>query len=104
MKYKNLKQGDKVVILSGDYKKKIGILLRILRKKDQVIVKGLNLIKKHIKPSNKNEKGRIETKEAPIHISNVAFLDTQLNKPTRLGYKFIEGKKMRYAIKSKTIM
>lgn len=99
-----LKLGDKVIVLSGKHKKQIGILLKIFKKKNFVLVKGVNLIKKHIKPTKHQSKGKINIEEGPIHISNIAFFDVKNNHSTRLGVKFIDNKKVRYAIKSKILL
>lgn len=70
-----IKKGDKVKILSGNYKNKKGEILKILKKQYKAIIKGINIIKKHIKPSSKNPKGKIEKKESPIHISNIILIN-----------------------------
>ncbi|WP_185882253.1 50S ribosomal protein L24 [Blattabacterium cuenoti] len=70
-KNKSIKTGDKVIILSGNYKKSHGIVSKIIKKKNKIIIQGINLVKKHIKPNSKNTKGGIIEIEAAIHISNV---------------------------------
>ena len=67
----SIKKGDHVVVLSGKYRGKAGRVLRVLRKKDRLVVEGINVIKRHTRPSQRNPKGGILEKEAPIHISNV---------------------------------
>ena len=66
-----IKKGDQVVVLSGKYRGKAGRVLRVLPKKDRVVVEGVNVIKRHTRPSQRNPKGGILEKEAPIHVSNV---------------------------------
>ncbi|QCI27325.1 50S ribosomal protein L24 [Buchnera aphidicola] len=88
---------DKVIVLSGKNKGKIGIVACISSNKQKVIVKGINIIKKHQKgiPSKNINSGIIE-KEAFIHISNIAILNPVTKKADRIGFKFISGKKMRF--------
>ncbi|ACL30303.1 50S ribosomal protein L24 [Buchnera aphidicola str. APS (Acyrthosiphon pisum)] len=91
-----LRRNDSVVILTGKDKGKTGIIKNILSL-NQVIVKGLNLIKKHQKPvPSQNKSGGIIEKEAPIHISNIAILNPESNKADRIGFRFEEGRKVRF--------
>ncbi len=95
-----VKKGDQVQILTGKDKGKQGEILEVFRKTDRLIVKGFNMITKHVKPSAINPEGGIETKEAPIHISNVMVIDNQGN-PTKVGRrKNAEGKLERFSKKS----
>ena len=80
-----IKRGDKVVVTTGKDKGKEGKVLVVDRKKDRVIVEGVNMIKKHQKVNAANQKGGIISKEAPIHVSNVMFL--YKGKPTKIGYQ-----------------
>lgn len=96
----HLKKSDKVQVLAGKDKGKQGVILSIIAKKDRVIVEGINMIKKHAKPSNDNPQGGILNIEAPIHMSNVALLDPKSGKPTRVGYKIVGDEKVRVAKKS----
>ncbi|EUJ40819.1 50S ribosomal protein L24 [Brochothrix campestris FSL F6-1037] len=89
----HLKKGDKVQVLAGKDKGKQGVILSILAKKDRVLVEGINMIKKHAKPSNDNPQGGILNIEAPIHMSNVALLDPKSGKPTRVGFKIVGDEK-----------
>ena len=98
-KYK-LRKGDDVVIISGRDKGKKGSILRVLRSKDSVIVDGVNVVKRHTRPSQAQPGGIID-KEAPIHISNVALADPKNGTATRVGYKFLEdGRKVRISKQS----
>lgn len=72
--------GDNVRIIAGKDKGKEGKIIRTLKKKDQVVVEGLNIVKKHSKPNNTNDKGGIFSVEAPIHVSNVKVIDTKATK------------------------
>lgn len=96
----HVKKGDKVQVITGKDKGKQGTVLVALPKQNRVIVEGINFIKKHSKPSQMNPQGGIITKEAPIHVSNVMPLDPKNGEPTRVGYKLVDGKKVRFAKKS----
>jgi large subunit ribosomal protein L24 len=93
----HVKKGDKVVVISGKDKGKQGTILSAYPKQNRVIVEGINIVKKHSKPSQLNPQGGIISKEAAIHVSNVMPLDPKSGKPTRVGYKIENGKKVRVA-------
>jgi large subunit ribosomal protein L24 len=95
-----IKKGDKVQVLAGAYKGKQGQVLVIYPEKNRAIVEGINIVKKHKKPSAENPQGSIIEKEASIHISNLALLDPKSGKPTRVSYKIDGEKKVRVATKS----
>ncbi|MFP6707237.1 MAG: 50S ribosomal protein L24 [Alphaproteobacteria bacterium] len=95
-----LKKGDDVVVVSGRDKGKKGSILRVLREDDRVLVDGVNMVKRHTRPSQ-TQPGGIVAKEAPIHISNVALADPKDGSATRVGYKLLEdGRKVRFAKQS----
>ncbi len=95
-----IKQGDKVVVIAGKDKGKEGVVTKTLRNDNKVIVEGVNIVKKHIKP-NGGENGRIAEVEAPIHVSNVMMLDPKTKKGTKIGYTTNkDGKKIRVSKKS----
>ena len=96
----HIKKGDTVYVNAGNDKGKTGKVLRVIPAEDRAIVEGINLVSKHTKPNSKQPQGGIVKQEAPIHISNVNLIDPQSNKPTRVGYKIEDGKKIRYAKKS----
>lgn len=96
----HVKKGDKVQVISGKDKGKQGVILEAYPKKDRVLVEGVNVIKKHSKPSQMNPQGGIISQEAPIHVSNVMPIDPKTGKPTRVGYKVVDGMKVRIAKKS----
>jgi large subunit ribosomal protein L24 len=99
-----IKAGDKVVVIAGKDKGKVGKVLKVLPEEERVIVEGVRIVKKHLRPSQKYPEGGIIEKEAPIHISNVMLLDPKTNKPTRVGIKIVDGKKYRYAKRSGEII
>ena len=95
-----LKKGDKVIVIAGKDKGKTGEITKVLVKENKVLISGINVAKRHTKPSQENA-GGIVSKEMPIHISNVAFVDPKTSKPTRLGVKVDkDGRKVRVAKKS----
>ena len=95
-----IKKGDNVQVVSGKDKGKTGEVIRVLRADDRVMVRGVNVIKRHTKASQTSTGGIIE-REAAIHISNVALVDPKSNEATRVGYRFLEdGRKVRFAKRS----
>lgn len=82
-----VKVGDNVKVLAGKDKGKEGKILKTLKKKDKVVVEGINIVKKHSKPNNSNEKGGIFDVEAPIHVSNVKVVETTTKKETKKAVK-----------------
>lgn len=95
-----IKKGDKVVVTTGKDKGKQGEIVRVIPSDDRVVVSGVNVVKRHTKPS-KLSAGGIEEVERSIHISNVQLADPKTGKPTRFGVKVLDdGKKVRYAKKS----
>lgn len=100
MKKLHIKKGDTVYVNAGNDKGKTGKVLTVIPAKDRVIVEGVNVVSKHTKPNAKQPQGGIVKQEAGIHVSNVQLIDPAQNKPTRVGHKFVDGKKVRYAKKS----
>ena len=97
---KKIRKGDNVIVLTGADKGKTGDVLRVFPKEQRVIVQGTNLVKRHNQPSANNP-GGIDEKEAPIHVSNVAIVDPETGKPTKIGFKVLEDKrKVRIARRS----
>jgi len=95
-----LKKGDKVVITTGKDKGKTGEITTVLPKENKVIVAGINVAKRHTKPTQESA-GGIVSKEMPIHVSNVAYIDPKDGKATRIGYKVEKGgRKVRVAKRS----
>ena len=98
----NFKVGDKVVVIAGKYKGKEGKIIKTLKNDNKVVVEGINMVTKHVKPSAQNENGGIIKVEAPIHASNVMILDPKTKKRTRIAHEIDEnGKKHRISVKSK---
>ena len=98
-----IKRGDNVKVIAGDDKGATGVVIKVLPKEGRVIVQGVNIVKKHRKPSQSNPDGSIEEREAPIHISNVALIDPKskkAKKPVRVGFDFENGKKIRVCHKT----
>ena len=96
----NIKKGDNVIVLAGDDRGKTGRVLSVQLEKQRAIVEGVNIVSKSTKPSAKHPQGGIIKIEAPIHVSNLALVDPKTGKPTRVGYKVVDGKKVRIAKKS----
>lgn len=99
----HLKKGDKVIVLSGDNRGETGVIKEMITKENRAIVDGLNLVSKHIKPTE-NSAGGIVKKEAPIHISNLQLVDPKTGKGTRTGRKNVDGKSLRYSKKTGEII
>lgn len=98
----NFKVGDKVVVIAGKDKGKEGKIIKTLKNDNKVVVEGVNIVTKHVKPNAQNENGGIIKVEAPIHASNVMIIDPKTKKRTRIAHEIDEnGKKHRISVKSK---
>lgn len=96
-----LKKGDKVVVITGKDKNKSGKILQILKKDNRVVVEGINVVKRHQKPTASDQTGGIIEKEAPIHISNIMIVDSKTGKGTRINREINkDGKKVKISKKS----
>lgn len=96
-----LKKGDKVVVIAGKSKGLSAAIVRVLPKENMVVLDGLNLVKRHRKPSKQSRKGQIVDKTMPIHASNVMLVDPKSGKPTRIRIvRDAEGNRERVAVKS----
>ncbi|MEO8811448.1 MAG: 50S ribosomal protein L24 [Caulobacteraceae bacterium] len=91
-----IKKGDRVVLLAGKDKGRSGQVSKVLPKESRVFVSGLNLVKRHVKPTQADPQGGVKTKEASVHVSNVAIADAN-GKPTRVGFRIDGDKKVRVA-------
>ena len=91
-----IKTGDTVRVIAGDHKGSEGKVLTVFIEKNKAIVEGVNMIKKHMKPSAQNPQGGIVEKEAALQISNLSLINSK-GETTRVGYRMEDGKKVRYA-------
>src|SRR5215470_14848699 len=95
-----VRKGDRVIVLSGRDKGKKGEVFKVMPKEGRALVRGVNMVRRHQRQTAKEE-GGIVSKEAPIHLSNLALEDPKDGKPTRIGFKFLQdGKKVRFAKRS----
>ncbi|AVM30265.1 50S ribosomal protein L24 [Brucella melitensis] len=94
-----IRKGDSVVVLSGKDKGRKGEVLKVTPKDEQALVSGINIVKRHQRQTQTQEAGII-SKEAPIHLSNLAIADPKDGKPTRVGFRVEDGKKVRVAKRS----
>ena len=95
-----IKKGDQVIVLAGRDKGKKGEVLRVIPKENRAIVQGVNIVKRHTRPSQTQSGGIIE-REASIHVSNLAHVDPKTGDPTRVGFRFLEdSRKVRFAKRS----
>lgn len=91
----NIRKGDKVEVITGKDKGKQGVVLRGIPQTQRVLVDGVNMVKKAMRPTQQNPQGGIVTKEAPIHVSNVMLVCPSCGKPARVSNKRVDGKKVR---------
>ncbi len=96
-----IKKGDKVIVISGAAKGSRGEVLRVLPKQDRAVVQGIAIAKRHTKPKGVGQPGGIVEREAAVHLSNLALVDPESNKATRVGFRVLDdGRKVRVARKS----
>ncbi|MBK8907568.1 MAG: 50S ribosomal protein L24 [Rhodospirillales bacterium] len=99
-----IRKGDRVVVLTGRGKGRTGEVLKMMPKEERAIVQGVNMVKRHTRPTQTTQGGIVE-KEAPVHVSNLAHADPGDGKPTRVGFKFLDdGRKVRFAKRSGEII
>jgi len=95
-----IKKGDKVVVTTGRDKGRTGEVVQVMPKEERALVRGVNMVKRHQRQTM-NQEGGIISKEAPVHLSNLAYADPQDGKPTRVGFKVLDdGRKVRFAKRS----
>ena len=99
-----IRKGDRVVCISGKDKGKSGIVMEVHPKQQRVLVEGLNIVKRHTKPRPPNEPGVVIEKPAPIHLSNVALIDPQDVRPTRVRIEVKDGERVRVAARSGEVL
>ena len=103
-KIKRIRKGDNVIVVSGRDKGKSGSVLRVFQDDERLIVQGVHVVKRHMRPSQTQAGGIVE-KEATIHVSNVSLVDPDGGEPTRVGFRILEdGRKVRYAKRSGEMM
>ena len=91
-----IKKGDRIVVLAGKDKGRQGSVLKVIPKEDRVVVEGINMIQRHTRATQADPQGGIRSREATLHVSNVAIVDSK-GKPTRVGFRVEDGKKVRVA-------
>ena len=91
-----IKKGDRVVVLTGKDKGRQGAVLKVFPQEQRVLVEGLNMVQRHTRPTQFDPQGGIKNKEAPLHVSNVALVDSK-GKATRVGFRMEGDKKVRFA-------
>ena len=96
----HIKKDDTVLVITGKDKGKKGKVLKVYPKTERVLVEGVNIQTKHRKPNNQMRQGAIEHKEGPVHVSNLMYWDNKEKAPTRVGYRFKDGKKIRVSKKT----
>ena len=99
-----IKSGDTVRVLAGDHKGSEGKVLKVLTDKNKAIVEGVNMVKKHMKPSAQSPQGGIVEKEASIQISNISLIDPKTKETTRVGIRVEGDKKVRFSKKSNQVL
>jgi large subunit ribosomal protein L24 len=100
-----LKKNDMVMIISGENKGQTGRIVRVIPDKNRAVVEGRNMVKRHTKPSQKNQQGGIIDKESPIHLSNLMLVCPKTGKATRIGTRILEnGRRVRFSKKAKELV
>lgn len=99
-----IKKGDKVQVITGADKGTVAEVTKVFPSKDMILVEGVNMKTKHMKPTQQNPDGGIEEHEAPIHVSNVMAYDSKAKKASRISYKEEKGKKVRVYTKSGAVV
>jgi large subunit ribosomal protein L24 len=102
----NIRKNDNVIVIAGNSRGKSGKVLKVYPETRRIIVEGVNIMKRHTKPNQRNPQGGIVQREAPIHMSNVMLLDPKSNQPTRVGTRVVKdettGKKRRMRVAKAT--
>ena len=99
-----IKKNDSVMIIAGKERGKIGKVIRIQPQQERAVVERLNMVKRHVKPRGPQDPGGILEKEASIHLSNVMLVDPQDGRPTRVGFKVVDGRKMRVSRRTGNVL
>lgn len=99
-----IKKNDSVMVIAGKERGKTGKVLRVFPAQDRALVERLNMVKRHIKPRSPQDSGGILEKEAPLHLSNLMLVDPQDGRPTRVGFKIVDGRKMRVSRRTGNVL
>jgi large subunit ribosomal protein L24 len=99
-----IKKNDSVMIIAGKERGKIGKVIRVQPQQERAVVERLNMVKRHVKPRGPQDSGGILEKEASIHLSNVMLVDPQDGRPTRVGFKVVDGRKMRVSRRTGNVL
>jgi large subunit ribosomal protein L24 len=99
-----IKKNDSVMIIAGKERGKIGKVIRVQPQQERAVVERLNMVKRHVKPRGPQDPGGILEKEASIHLSNVMLVDPQDGRPTRVGFKVVDGRKMRVSRRTGNVL
>ncbi|WP_448585571.1 50S ribosomal protein L24 [Thermaurantiacus sp.] len=90
-----IRKGDRVIVIAGRDRGREGKVIRAIPSEGRVVVEGVNMVSRHVKPSQADPKGGVRRFEAPIHVSNVALKDPKTGKPARVGFAIRDGRKVR---------
>lgn len=99
-----IKKNDSVMIIAGKERGKIGKVIRVQPQQERAVVERLNMIKRHVKPGGPQDSGGILEKEASIHLSNLMLVDPQDGRPTRVGFRVVDGRKMRVSRRTGNVL
>lgn len=99
-----IKKNDSVMIIAGKERGKIGKVIRVQPQQGRAVVERLNMIKRHVKPRGPQDSGGILEKEASIHLSNLMLVDPQDGRPTRVGFRVVDGRKMRVSRRTGNVL
>ncbi len=99
-----IKKNDSVMVIAGKERGKIGKVMRVLPAQNRALVERLNMVKRHVKPRSPQDSGGILEKEAPLHLSNLMLVDPQDGRPTRVGFKIVDGRKMRVSRRTGNVL
>ncbi len=99
-----IKKNDSVMIIAGKERGKIGKVIRVQPQQERAVVERLNMVKRHVKPRGPQDSGGILEKEAAIHLSNLMLVDPQDGRPTRVGFKVVDGRKMRVSRRTGNVL
>ncbi len=99
-----IRKNDSVMIMAGKDRGKVGKVIRVHPSEGRAVVERLNMVKRHVKPRNPQDSGGILEKEASIHLSNLMFVDPQDGRPTRVGFKVVDGRKSRISRRTGNVL